>query len=117
MIHLDFDELKILSATPNEAILLCHLFSDADPRPDDDSEPEPCVVIISRTLFQEALTAWLDAKASYLETYDHFAGVGYVALTGATTNGNTNVVDRMGDLIPVGVYTGVTSFEVDMEHG
>jgi hypothetical protein len=121
-IILDFDNLKILSATADTAILLCHRTTTTD---EEFGEQTPCVVVLSREMFSDTLASWLDAKASYLETFNHFAGVGYVALEYATKDDvGTTISKRLvvpeyegEDMVPIDIYGEVKSFTVDMEHG
>ena len=66
-----FDNLHILTAIGDD------VYVRADYSSDDSIDIEECVAIMSRRIFNDAMTEWLDSKKDFNERYNHFCGTGY----------------------------------------
>lgn len=116
------DDRHILSATDTEAILLG--------QDDDDAS---CILHVSRDVYFQAMTAWLDHKADYMKRWDgEFCGVGNIYFDGSlvkdqhgwlnsVTFGLKEPPDDIDDeawnhKTKVETYTA-EEFDIDMEHG
>ena len=64
-----FDNLDILTAVGDDVYVRADISNG-------DVQCE-CVAIMSRKVFHNAMTEWLDSKKNFNERYNHFCGVGY----------------------------------------
>jgi len=113
------DTHHILAATKNHVILLGHHHYD------------PMIIVVLRKTYLEALSSWLDDKASYLERWGEFCGVGYMAFEADNESAPSSrgypdettvakyLIDNSesNEAIHVPVLLGTSKFTVDMEHG
>ncbi len=111
----------IMSATKSEGLLLSE-WCEYDEVKHDFVDDGPCLACVSRKLYFEAMTGWLDRKAHYNDGGE-FAGAGYVSLQnlkllpeGAYLSASILGRRPNNDDVPVREYRA-TAFEVQMEHG
>lgn len=76
-VSFSFDYLDILSAIDDD-VYVRGIFISEEETSDalEVVKPQECVAIMSRRIFNDAMTEWLDRKKQFYKNYNHFCGVG-----------------------------------------
>lgn len=126
-ITFSFQDLDILTVIEDDVYIRATLFDHVK----EDSDPQECVGIMSRRVFNDTMNEWLDSKKRFFETYKHFCGVGYVGCYEFVEGEEINILaldqsefDKQFDIDENAQlkYINVRSFRllvtnIDMEHG
>jgi hypothetical protein len=134
IVHFSPDHEHILSATQSDAVLIADWYEYHESTVGLVADGK-CIVRLSRDLYFQALSRWLDLKASY--NYDsEFAGAGHITLEELTLlpeSGylSAHMVERQPEDLDVDSDEGIeffmrkvpvpefraTAFQVEIEHG
>jgi hypothetical protein len=73
IVSFSYDDLRILGAYGSEVFLRGQCDTN-DYGKDDEEKPQPCVIVMKRSLFKKTLNYWLDDKARLCNTWGSVHG-------------------------------------------